>query len=292
MHPRNLDFGLVGGASTFLKGLHSIAVNHHVCASCVQILNREPATQKTDVYSFGVVVWECLTRQLPWADIAGVDMLLLAVTGGERPTIPPDAPANLAALTKACWAHDPASRPTFKRILGDLRQTDKGVGVSVGVGGGTYVSASVWPWSAWSSTPGGAGEVSDSGTPKTAAGERTASPESLQALNAAARAARSDAGNRGGGGGGGGIFWPFVPRRKTGSSSRSLSNFPATRRGGGKASQDEGQGSGGSAKLDESPMPDRDLPALFRRLREEKARVNCLSSGEDSPLEPQPVIGR
>lgn len=258
--------------------------------SCVQILNRERATQKTDVYSFGVVVWECLTRQLPWADLAGVDMLLLAVTGGERPTIPSYAPVNLAALTKACWAHDPASRPTFKRILADLRHTEKGVGV--GVGGGTSVSASLWPWSAWSSTP-GAGEVSDSGTPKTAAGERTASPESLQVLNAAARAGRSDGGTRGGGGaGGGGILWPFVSRRKTDGSSRSLSSLPATRRGGEKASQNEGQGSGGSTKLDGSPVPDRDLPALFRRLREEKARVNCLSSGEDSPLEPQPVVGR
>lgn len=263
--------------------------------SCVQILNREPITQKTDVYSFGMVVWECLTRQLPWADLAGVDMLLLAVTGGERPTIPPDAPANLAALTKVCWSHDPASRPAFKRILVDLGQTEKGVGNGVGVGGGTSSSASLWPWSAWSSTP-GAGEVSDSGTPKTAAGERTASPESLQVLNAAARAARSDSGNRGSGGGGGaggGIFWPFVLRRKTDSNSRSLNSFPVIRRGVcEKASQNEGQGSGGSAKLDEPPMPDRDLPALFRRLQEEKAQVNSLSSGEDSPLEPQPVIER
>lgn len=86
----------------------------------LQVLNREGATSKSDVYSFGIVLWECLTRKLPWQNIASVGKLLYAVTGGERPTIPPDSPADLAALADACWANDPAARPSLERVLADL----------------------------------------------------------------------------------------------------------------------------------------------------------------------------
>lgn len=86
----------------------------------LQVLNREGATSKSDVYSFGIVLWECLTRKLPWQNIGSVGKLLYAVTGGERPIIPPDAPADLSALADACWANDPAARPPLERVLADL----------------------------------------------------------------------------------------------------------------------------------------------------------------------------
>ncbi|CAM9410879.1 unnamed protein product, partial [Hapterophycus canaliculatus] len=85
-----------------------------------EVLNRNVCSLKTDVYSFGVVVWECLTRKVPWKGVAGVDKLVLAVIAGERPHLPEDAPRDLAALVRACWAHDPAARPTFKSTLADL----------------------------------------------------------------------------------------------------------------------------------------------------------------------------
>ncbi|CAB1104612.1 unnamed protein product [Ectocarpus sp. CCAP 1310/34] len=72
-----------------------------------------------DVYSFGVVAWECLSRGVPWKGVAGVDKLMLAVTAGERPPIPENAPHDIAALARACWAHNPGARPTFKKVLVD-----------------------------------------------------------------------------------------------------------------------------------------------------------------------------
>ncbi|CAN0074998.1 unnamed protein product, partial [Laminaria digitata] len=85
-----------------------------------QVLRRERASFKSDVYSFGVVVWECLTRKVPWAGVTGVDNLSRAVKAGERPAVPADAPTDLASMTEACWANDPASRPTFELVLADL----------------------------------------------------------------------------------------------------------------------------------------------------------------------------
>ncbi|CAM9607699.1 unnamed protein product, partial [Ectocarpus sp. 8 AP-2014] len=81
-----------------------------------QVLNRRGSSFKGDVYSFGVVVWECLSREVPWKGVAGVDKLVLAVTAGERPPIPENAPHDIAALAKACWAHNPGARPTFKKV--------------------------------------------------------------------------------------------------------------------------------------------------------------------------------
>ncbi|CAM9099897.1 unnamed protein product, partial [Pylaiella littoralis] len=85
--------------------------------SAPEILNRRGPSFKSDVYSFGMVVWECLARKTPWKGVAGVDNLLLAVVAGERPPVPENAPVDLAALARACWAHDPAARPTFKETL-------------------------------------------------------------------------------------------------------------------------------------------------------------------------------
>eukprot|EP00903_Cladosiphon_okamuranus_P009797 g9314.t1 len=85
-----------------------------------EILNRQVSSFKSDVYSFGVVLWEILARKIPWKGVAGVDKLVLAVNAGERPVVPEDAPRDLAALTRACWAHHPAARPSFNKTLTEL----------------------------------------------------------------------------------------------------------------------------------------------------------------------------
>ncbi|CAM9968731.1 unnamed protein product [Ectocarpus sp. 6 AP-2014] len=86
-----------------------------------EVLNRRGSSFKGDVYSFGVVVWECLSREVPWKGVAGVDKLVLAVTAGERPPIPENASHDIAALAKACWVQNPAARPTFKKVLADFK---------------------------------------------------------------------------------------------------------------------------------------------------------------------------
>eukprot|EP00752_Nemacystus_decipiens_P004523 g4130.t1 len=85
-----------------------------------EVLRRDGATEKSDVYSFGVVLWECLARRAPWEGVSDVRTLFRAVRAGERPPIPDDAPPDLAALARACWAGDPAARPTLEAVLEGL----------------------------------------------------------------------------------------------------------------------------------------------------------------------------
>lgn len=102
-----------------------------------EVLAGEDTSLKSDVYSFGMLVLECLTRRLPWqADENTVatatkdgtttveDALLSrAVMSGDRPGVPGDAPRDLARVARACWAHDPASRPDMVRVLEGLYPT-------------------------------------------------------------------------------------------------------------------------------------------------------------------------
>ncbi|CBN73944.1 Two component regulator three Y domain protein/ leucine rich repeat-containing protein [Ectocarpus siliculosus] len=102
-----------------------------------EVLNRRGSSFEGDVYSFGVVVWECLSREVPWKGVAGVDKLVLAVTAGERPPIPENAPHDIAALAEACWVHDPAARPTFKKNVRKIpirRSLDVAVGIRAVMG--------------------------------------------------------------------------------------------------------------------------------------------------------------
>lgn len=42
------------------------------------------------------------------------------VQKGLRPTIPPNTPGPLAAVMVACWARDPAVRPSFEELRQQL----------------------------------------------------------------------------------------------------------------------------------------------------------------------------
>lgn len=49
--------------------------------------------------------------------------------------MPADAPADLASITKACWASDPAARPTLELVLVELDSRVHENGAVVGAGG-------------------------------------------------------------------------------------------------------------------------------------------------------------
>ncbi len=84
-----------------------------------------PASPASDVYSFGVLLFRMLTGRLPFES---EDPLTLVVQHRDELPPPvgalrPDAPADLAALTEASLAKDPAARPPDGGALLDALTT-------------------------------------------------------------------------------------------------------------------------------------------------------------------------
>ncbi|KAH3767115.1 mitogen-activated protein kinase kinase kinase [Pelomyxa schiedti] len=112
-----------------------------------ELFANEKYTEKADVYAFGVVLWELITRQTPYADKPSW-ALPLAVSKGERPTIPKTANPNLAKLIRNCWQVSASKRPPFTEIRDILRkisaesqaQTSK---APVSISGGVKSSSTV-----------------------------------------------------------------------------------------------------------------------------------------------------
>lgn len=83
-------------------------------------------SEKADVYSFGMVCFEILTGKVPFEDghLQG-DKISRNIRAGERPLFPFGSPKFLVSLTKKCWQHDVASRPSFGSICRILRYIKK-----------------------------------------------------------------------------------------------------------------------------------------------------------------------
>ena len=93
----------------------------------LQVLSANGSTYASDVYSFSIVAWEVLSRELPWADVTHPREVYIRVVLNElRPDIPAEAPADLAAMIRACWAGDPEARPTFVAVMTGMRPHDWG----------------------------------------------------------------------------------------------------------------------------------------------------------------------
>lgn len=83
------------------------------------MLDVKGSSYASDVYSIGIVAWEVLSMQVLWQEEAApVDIYKRVVFKGERPAIPADAPADIVAIVRACWAGAPGERPTASEVMG------------------------------------------------------------------------------------------------------------------------------------------------------------------------------
>uniref|UniRef100_A0A5K3EHV7 non-specific protein-tyrosine kinase n=1 Tax=Mesocestoides corti TaxID=53468 RepID=A0A5K3EHV7_MESCO len=76
-------------------------------------------TSASDVWSYGVTLWEMFTYGfVPWAGLSGKQILEAVDVPNSRRLAQPDAcpDAVFDAVMRACWNHEPNSRPTFAQL--------------------------------------------------------------------------------------------------------------------------------------------------------------------------------
>eukprot|EP01027_Heterolobosea_sp_BB2_P012208 GEZU01017710.1.p1 GENE.GEZU01017710.1~~GEZU01017710.1.p1 ORF type:complete len:131 (+),score=19.52 GEZU01017710.1:161-553(+) len=96
-----------------------------------EVANGRVYDEACDVYSFAMIMYELLCEKLPFSDVPRTVNVQIKASTDEnfRPTIEPVVyPTKIADLSqdlyiqlmKQCWAHDPASRPSFRDIIQEM----------------------------------------------------------------------------------------------------------------------------------------------------------------------------
>ncbi|XP_040850952.1 macrophage-stimulating protein receptor isoform X2 [Ochotona curzoniae] len=118
------DFGLA--RDVLDKEYYSVRRSRHarlpVKWMALESLQTYRFTTKSDVWSFGVLLWELLTRGAPpYLHIDPFD-LPNYLAQGRRLAQPEYCPDSLYQVMQRCWEADPAARPTFRALVGEVEQ--------------------------------------------------------------------------------------------------------------------------------------------------------------------------
>jgi serine/threonine protein kinase len=88
-----------------------------------EVLGERAYGLPSDVYSFGIILWELFVQQHPFREFNFRFLFNQeqAVLDGVRPSLPPTLPLTYASLTSRCWAQRVSERPSFERVVSELR---------------------------------------------------------------------------------------------------------------------------------------------------------------------------
>ncbi|XP_045386153.1 macrophage-stimulating protein receptor isoform X3 [Lemur catta] len=118
------DFGLA--RDVLDKEYYSVQQHRHarlpVKWMALESLQTYRFTTKSDVWSFGVLLWELLTRGAPpYPHIDPFDLTHFLAQGRRLPQ-PEYCPNSLYQVMQRCWEADPAARPTFGALVGEVER--------------------------------------------------------------------------------------------------------------------------------------------------------------------------
>ena len=77
-------------------------------------------TKEGDVYAFGMIVYEIMTTERPFNNCTFREFIE-KVTTGKHPRIDISVPQSYRSLIEMCWAQKVSERPSFEKIVNDLR---------------------------------------------------------------------------------------------------------------------------------------------------------------------------
>lgn len=79
-------------------------------------------SEKADLWSMGVVMWEMLTLEVPYRDLAPQQILMGLMTGSVHLNVPEWCEPEWRGLLEACLDISPARRPSFKELASQLER--------------------------------------------------------------------------------------------------------------------------------------------------------------------------
>jgi serine/threonine protein kinase len=91
-----------------------------------EVLDGRPYDFSADVFAYGILLYSAISGQRPYEGMtyAAIAVLVVKITRGLRPEIPPDVDVKWRKLIEACWCHNPRDRPTFQSVCQRLGSTE------------------------------------------------------------------------------------------------------------------------------------------------------------------------
>jgi len=116
LHGKISDFG----ESLLKSDVTSRNTSGTIIYMAPEIFTGGKQTDKTDIYSAGITIWEMAARK-PVFENTSMANIIKDLENGEREEIPISCPPKVRHIISWFWQQDPASRPTAKESLEELK---------------------------------------------------------------------------------------------------------------------------------------------------------------------------